>query len=243
MHFILVTYGFNRKKQERWKRFLSHFPTSTSLVVENGDFHPHEEFNLIKGSNAQYEFSGYREGLRAVNGLTETTIVVNDTLFSHHWEWGWAKLTQLALALPSGIYGDYRCEPIFWNGKPLQIFASWYFVLRGSHAQSEFLRYLDDVIESFEVPLHFEGYQEYLAHYLQGNMVHGYTKSQKKPANPSLALKVKCIYAEHRLGRLLDTSGWVVPFPHWTYRWLHWVDRFLSFRTRTFNVLGFARTP
>jgi hypothetical protein len=240
MHFVLVAYNFTTAKQLKWKHFLSSFPGATSVVVENAEGSPTDAESVLKGSNRHYEFSGYLEGMSASCQAEKDPywVVLNDTLFSHHWAMGWRYIISQVSHFKDGLYGDYRQEPISWEGRPLTIYASWIFMLKGSQFRSEFQTLLREVLTSFDTPLHFPGYKAYQRGYLRATLFSGYTSVVNLYASSkALEIKTKCIHAEHRLGRTLDNLGWVQRLPGRGYSLVHFVDRWLSFKRRASRLL------
>lgn len=240
MHFILVAYHFNADKQEKWRRFLASFPGATSVVIENADGATSEASSLVQGSNRHFEFSGYLEGMEASSLEEEDPywVILNDTLFSHHWALGWRHLIARVSLLKDGIYGDYRREPILWDGRPLDLYASWIFMVKGPLVRLKFQVMLKEVLSMFDTPLNFPGYEVYQQRYMRATLWSGYT-SILHPAKHAEALQIKkqCIHAEHRLGRTLDNLGWVNRLPGPTYTLVHAVDRWLSFKRRATRLL------
>ena len=232
MHFILVTFGFDDIKQVKWRNFLRAFPAATYDVIENNYEYKHTDKHVHSGSNAQFEFSGYLEGMECARVSTSMLIILNDTLFSHHFTLGWQRLLQRTLGWKPGIYGDPRIEPISWDGRPLRIYASWMFVLSGFHAQIVFKSELEKVIQSFQKPLQFQDYEAYMNRYLRGSWVSGYTKPALMQDSREKKRKMQCIHAEHRLGRALDILYGIRNPPSVWYPIVHLADRALSFWRR-----------
>lgn len=240
MHFVLVAYHFTPAKQLKWEHFLSFFPGATSVVVENAEGTPTAAVPVLKGSNRHYEFSGYLEGMSASSQAAKDPywVVLNDTLFSHHWAMGWRHLISQVSRFEDGLYGDYRQEPISWEGRPLTIYASWIFMMKGSQFRSEFQTLLREVLTSFDTPLHFPGYQAYQTGYFRATLFSGYTSVLDPHASSkALEIKTKCIHVEHRLGRILDNLGRVNRLPGLTYTLVHAVDRWLSFKRRATRLI------
>ena len=223
-------------------------------------------WTYVRGSNRHYEFSGYMEALACLVGgetfsalgyplyaeLTlenkdsstqsgkippeEPIYLFNDTLFSHHSLKNWARIVKETNWQP-GIYGDLREEPIQLDHRVLRIFATWHFALIGSEARQQCMASLAAVLAQFEEPLEEASYQRYLQHYLAGNWLRGYTDPRGIADPDALLRKKHCIYAEHRLGRLLDDQGYWRPHPSPHYPLTRKVDRILALRRRILKRL------
>ena len=249
MAVVLVAYGYSPVKHARFKAFLkgaglNHEPV---FLVENQpagqlpkSFPQHWTF--IQGSNKNFEFSGYQEGLEASKALRpERVYIFNDTLFAHHYLPGWAALIRYSSKrLTPGIYGDPRLEPVQLDAKPLRIYASWHFVLQGAEAQTAFKKAISAVIDRFDSPIEDTVYQAYLTNYLEGSWLRGYTNPGLLQSEDHLKRKKHCIYAEHRLGRALEEKGLLHAYPSRLYRLVRIMDRFLAVGRRVYKKIGKA---
>jgi hypothetical protein len=232
---LLVAYGYTEDTQRRWLRFLQQagLDPAHSLVLDNK---APALLGVLAGSNLHFEFSGYSELLEHVSdslAAEDVVYVFNDTLFSHHWTRGWAQLIQENSMTLSGIYGDPRLEPVELDGRPLRILASWHFALHGQNAVATLQQALTNVCSQFDRPIKDPAYQAYQANYLQPRWWGGYTKVLKPEA---LAIKQRCIWAEHRLSRKLEESTALQAYPNGSYPQVHLMDRLLAAGRRLTNL-------
>lgn len=229
MASVLLAYGHSADKDVRWMRFaqqLGHWG-QPKIEVDN---RPNTVLAQVQGSNAQFEFSGYLEGLEALfekHGPQSRVFVFNDSLFSHHSTRRWADF--LKNFVPNhgpGVYGDPRTESLMLDGRPLHYLASWVFVLEGQVGQQAFMDALKHVIATFNEAPTWPGYTEFLEHYYAPNRRWGgYTQSLTPEGKER---KLRCSWAEHRLSRVLAEQGMLHPFTGLHYRTLHQFDRVLS---------------
>jgi hypothetical protein len=235
---ILVAYDFDDRKQKLWNAFLkrSSLINSKHLVVDNG---LKENFNVIKGSNEFYEFSAYIEGIDALESKDlDQIFIFNDTLFEHHATMMWANFLKNISPEKDGIYGDGRIEPVFWDGSPLKILASWHFLLNGKASIEDFSKTLKNILVDFDMPLVIDNaYESYREKYLSGGIFNGYSLSGKLNTE-EMFRKKKCINTEHRLGRELEKKGKMIFYSGYKYQFIHGFDRFLSFYRRFKSKLG-----
>jgi hypothetical protein len=227
---LLVAYGYTEEKRDAWLRFLHQagFSTEFSVVLDNqAPVLP----GVLPGSNLHYEFSGYREILSHVSHHVQPedqVFLFNDTLFTHHWVAGWARL--IARRRYAGlIMGDIRHEPVLFEGRPLTILASWHFALRGTEALQLLQSGVEKVLDVFEQPIDETAYQDYLANYLKPRWWRGYTRVLTPEAR---LVKEQCIWAEHRLGRYIEQESGLRAYPGNLYPWVHRVDRLLAAKRR-----------
>jgi hypothetical protein len=236
---ILVAYDFDDRKQKLWNAFLnrSRLINSKHLVVDNG---LKENFNAIKGSNEFFEFSGYIEGIEALASKDlDQIFIFNDTLFEHHATMMWANFFKNISPEKDGIFGDGRIEPVFWDGSPLKILASWHFLLNGKASIEDFSKILKDILDDFDMPLVIDNaYKLYREKYLSGGIFNGYSLSGKLNTEEDMLRKKKCIDTEHRLGRKLEKKGKMNFYFGYRYQFIHGFDRFLSFYRRFKSKLG-----
>ena len=236
---ILVAYDFNDRKQKLWDAFLmrSGLIHSKNIVIDN---YSNDNVEIIRGSNEFYEFSGYLQGIETL-GLNDfdQIFLFNDTLFEHHAINMWANFLKNVSPERDGVYGDGRVEPVFWDGLPLKILASWHFLLNGKDSIRGFKELLEDVLADFDEPLFIDdAYELYREKYLSGGIFNGYSLSGKLNNEKDSLRKKKCIDTEHRLGRALDKVGKMIFYSGFQYHFIHLVDRYLSFRRRFKSRLG-----
>ncbi len=229
MASLLLAFGHGADQDGRWMRFTQQLGPwgQPKLTVDN---RPDTVFAEVQGSNAQFEFSGYLEGLDALlerHGPQARILVFNDSLFSHHSRRRWAEfLRDYVPNRGPGVYGDSRTEPLTVEGRPLHYLASWMFVLEGEVGQQAFRAALTEVISTFDEAPRWPGYDRFLAHYYAPNRRWGgYTQ----PMSPEdRERKLRCSWAEHRLSLRLAQQGMMHPFEGLRYRGLHQLDRVLS---------------
>ena len=232
---LLVAYGYNEDTQRRWHRFLKQagIACQNALVLDN---QPPQFEGVIAGSNLQFEFSGYQEVLNHfLSAQKEATeiYILNDTLFSHHWAFGWARMLR-TMSLSPGIFGDTREEPVSLEDRPLRILASWNFALVGPNAIQAFLRELKSALHDFTQPIEGEDYKRYQEHYLSPRLMGGYTKVLD---SKELLNKRRCIWAEHRLSRQLEETIGFSAYPSLGYPLVHLIDRMLAAKRRIYHLL------
>jgi hypothetical protein len=235
MASVLVAYGYTPAKAKKWHRWLDRIGPAAfpSVVVDNapsaGVMVGDRGIRIIHGSNSQFEFSGYREGLQALDAKAPV-VLVNDSLFSHHATKAWAQLVRNALAEPQhgnpGVVGDPRTEPIRIDGQPLRHLASWLFVLRTNGDRAQFTSALDHALTHFDQAPTWPGYAEFLAHYYAPTRRWGGYTQALSPDD--LERKKRCSWAEHRLSLHLQRQGQMRPLSGLSYQAAHVVDRALS---------------
>jgi hypothetical protein len=229
MASLLLAYGHSADQDGRWMRFTQQLGRwgQPKLTVDN---RPHTVFADVQGSNAQFEFSGYLEGLDALlakHGPQSRILVFNDSLFSHHSARRWAEfLKNYEPRRGPGVYGDPRLEPVEVDGRPLRYLASWMFLLEGSAGQDAFRAALQHALTHFDQAPEWPGYREFLAHYYAPSRRWGGYTQALRPED--LERKMRCSWAEHRLSLHLQQQHLMFPFEGWAYRSLHTVDRALS---------------
>ena len=236
---ILVAYDFDYRKQKLWDAFLkrSGLINSKQIVIDNC---PKENSMAIRGSNEFYEFSGYLEGLEKVGSKDlDKIFLFNDTLFEHHATNMWANFLKNISPERGGVYGDGRVEAVLWDGLPLKILASWHFLLNEKDNIQGFKELLEDVLADFNKPLVIDdAYKLYREKYLSGGIFNGYTLSGKLNNEKDFLRKKKCIDTEHRLGRALKKKGKMIFYSGFKYRFIHLMDRYLSFYRRFKSRFG-----
>lgn len=225
---LLVSHGFDADAAARWADFTQSagLDAAYTIVVDNA----RGETADVRGSNDQFEFSGYREGLnalRAINPNMNRVLIFNDTLFSHHWAGGWAQLVAHTPSV-SGVRGDYRVERPWAAGQELQFLASWHFDVSGSEALFQFQRSLDTVIAAFDTPSDDDEYESHLNHYLDASFLRGYSDPAAIQDPRDRLRKRRCIRAEHRLSQALTNDGLLRHYCGPRYQVVHTTDRALS---------------
>lgn len=236
MASLLLAYGHSADQDGRWMRFTQQLGRwgQPKLAVDN---RPDTVFAEVQGSNAQFEFSGYLEGLDALvakHGPQARILVFNDSLFSHHSARRWAEfLKNYEPRRGPGVYGDARLEPVHVDGRPLRHLASWMFLLEGSAGQEAFRAALLHALKHFDQAPEWPGYREFLAHYYAPSRRWGGYTQALSPED--LERKMRCSWAEHRLSLHLQEQGCMFPFGGVHYRALHAMDRALSALKRLKN--------
>jgi len=227
---LLVAFGFSEKKRKAWLRFLQQagFSTEFSVVLDNQTpVLP----GVLPGSNRQYEFSGYREILSHISDRlqpADQVFLFNDSLFTHHWVTGWARLIAQRRSADL-VTGDIRHEPVLFEGRPLTILASWHFALQGPEAVQLLQSGLEKILVAFDQPISETDYQDYLVNYLKPRWWRGYTRVLTPEARK---VKEQCIWAEHRLSRYIEKENGIYAYPGKIYPWVHRVDRLLAAKRR-----------
>lgn len=225
---LLVAHGFDAPAAERWKRFLGRadLGDAVSLVVDNaGGAHAD-----LTGSNDQFEFSGYLEGLRSLrsrSGPLDRIVIFNDTLFAHHWSTGWAHLVANA-SNEGGVWGDPRVERAWTDGRELRFLASWHFDVRGRDALDLFEDQLKATIQGFTVVGADAEYEAHLDRYLESSLTSGYSKPSGIVCDEDRLRKLRCIRAEHQLSRLVFDGDALRSYSGIRYQGVHTIDRLLS---------------
>lgn len=229
---LLVAYGYDDRVAQRWNAFAESIGVAVEdrVVVDNrgGDRAD------LTGTNAQFEFSGYLEGLRFAGNRRETPeriVIFNDTLFGHHWAGGWARLVARVPSRP-GIWGDGRRDRTAAEGWPARYVASWHFDLVGQQAIQVFVEALEQVVDQFDEPDLDPTYEIHLERYLKASHWRGYSNPASVRDGRARERKLACIRAEHRLSSADSVSALLQPYRGPTYRAVHAVDRGLSARRR-----------
>lgn len=231
-HAVLVAYPYNRDKSQAWESFVHalKIPLEQTFVVDN--HHP-AAHQAMQGTNRYFEFSGYHEALLELkNRGASKVIIVNDTLFSHHYVAGWKDLISRAMSKTDDrVLGDGRTEPVYLGGRPLEILASWLFILPGTGAISAFEQGLSQSLSMFDEAIEEPEYIAYQKRYLRARWMGGYTRKIQEESD-EMWIKKRCIWAEHRLSRYLQEKQMFQRLVGKRYQLVHWVDRYLAFRRR-----------
>ena len=151
----------------------------------------------------------------------------------------WANFFKNISPEKDGVFGDGRIEPVFWDGTPLKILASWHFLLNGKASIEDFNKILKDILVDFDKPLVIDNsYELYREKYLSGGIFNGYSLSGNLNTEEDMSRKKKCIDTEHRLGRELEKKGEMNFYSGYKYQLIHGFDRFLSFYRRFKSKVG-----
>lgn len=241
MILVLVAYGFDAGVRKRWRSFADRLgvPADRRIVVDNahrGNQVGGREGRAgeYPGTNEQYEFSGYLEGLdhaRRLDDQAHRVMLFNDTLFSHHWTLGWGRIASSQSRQP-GIWGDGRNDTIPSTGRRLRFLASWHFDLVGSAAIECFRNAVSEVVDRFDEPSGDSAYESYIERYLDGSLWHGYSDPGGLDSPADKQRKLACIRAEHRLSQHKVMAMKIRSYEGPMYRSVHSVDRMLSARRR-----------
>jgi hypothetical protein len=240
MNAVVVAYRWTAAKSGALSRMLDGLiPFESVVVVEN---HPQPSwdggpFLVIQGSNRFAEFSGYHEGLNKVE--SGPVLVLNDTALAHHSITFWRlQINQWMNQVHEGIQGDPRHEQLKTEYGQLTYFASWIFWLPSTHDVDQFNACLLKVFNHWdEVFSPNSKYRSFINTYLRGSLFHGWKNAGLRDQKAQ-DLKIRCIWAEHRLSKLLIDQGCGVHnlrgphvFP------MRSLDRFFSFRRRVQSFL------
>lgn len=233
---LLVAHGFGHESNGRWGTLLARLgvePTQT-LVVDNAG----GPLADLVGTNSHFEFSGYLEGIEALRSrhvLDDRLLIFNDTLFSHHWGWGWSRLLARRQPRP-GVWGDGRVDRIADTDRTMRFLSSWHFDVVGPQALDGFERALRMVIEVFDEPDPDPEYQRHVTRYLNSTAWRGYSNPSGVRSDGDLDRKRACIRAEHRLTARPELEPHVRSYSGVAYELVHAVDRGLSARRRIRNL-------
>lgn len=224
--------GLGANQCREWSR-LNGFEEDQIFVFNNfvGRMSQHES----AGDNAAYEFSGYALALDKMQGQGPF-VLINDTLFRHHWKPGWAYLLRGLLNDPwlwstSGrIVGDLRSESFEFPEKPATYWASWIFVMSDRIALQRMRTALERVIrEDWSKPS--QAYVDYLDQWLNKSWWQGGWQGNPSPA--ALQRKTLSIRREHELSRILLNEQALTPYAvghhqKFLYRVTRLIDRMLA---------------
>jgi hypothetical protein len=193
-------------------------------------------FREHRGSNIHAEFSGYLEGFDQLPKVGPL-IVANDTLLTHRATRAWLELLQRPDLPIDRIFGDFRLQDL--EEVQLPMLASWLFYLHGDAQRAQFEVALKHVTELWGAPPFGERYQEVVANYLKGGLLHGWIHAGRRSLE-AVHLKRDCIYAEHRLSQLLGDLIYTPEPGHPLATKLQWVnrsDRFIALWRRLASKL------
>ena len=189
----------------------------------------------IPGNNTAYEFSGYAQALDLMRGHGPF-VLVNDSLFRHHWTNSWRIMLQHLLkdserSMHQGsMLGDLRRESIEFPEKPLTYWASWILYMPDRTALQRLRTALDRVNRADWTPS-TPAYDAYVEQWLQRPWWRGGWQGHPTPA--AIQRKKISIRREHELSRILLQEqglpalalGYRQPV---RYRITRWVDRTLA---------------
>jgi hypothetical protein len=189
----------------------------------------------ISGNNSAYEFSGYAHALDLMQG-EGPFVLVNDTLFRHHWSNSWRIMLQNLLkksdfcAQEGSILGDLRRESIEFPEKPLTYWASWILFMSDRTALQRIRTALERVNRA-DWTLSSPAYDAYVMQWLQRPWWRGGWQGNPTPA--AIQRKKISIRREHELSRILlrEQGLPALALGHHQplrYRITRWVDRFLA---------------
>lgn len=204
------------------------FPNAKVFIINNRkDGALEGEF---QGSNSGHEFSGYLELLTSM-GMESPIVLLNDTMFKNHVDFGWFFLVRSVLNRSTGkentIYGDLRYDGNDLIERPNPFLASWIFVINEKRVAIEFQRVLQ-LLLSEPLPHWSQQYEAFLEDWLNGAKWnkgwHRYGTSAEM-----LHLKKRNIFWEHQIsakmqerGVCLRSLGTFYPF---TYKVIRLLDR------------------
>jgi hypothetical protein len=141
-------------------------------------------------------------------------LIINDTLFSHHFSWAWQLfikrwLKQQTEPLQSNtIWGDIRKPNNPPKLLPPEYLASWIFIIPNRTALLNFSTQLKLSLEN--TPLEFDlEYHAYLEKFINGNVFRGWHKIVDENEKTK---KKNCYFVEHKLNwLLLETNTQLKP--------------------------------
>jgi hypothetical protein len=189
----------------------------------------------MRGNNSAFEFSGYALALDMMKG-NGPFVLVNDTLFCHHWNLSWRFMLQRLLAdswlyaRDGRILGDLRKESIEFPEKPSTYWASWILVMSDRSA----LQRVRDALQRVnlaEWSASSPAYEAYVENWLHRPWWRG--GWQGNPTPTAIQRKKISIRREHELSRiLLQEHGLpAIALGHRQpicYRITRWVDRAMT---------------
>ena len=248
MKIGIITYGSLESLDSGIRKIKRRFPQATINVINNKP--GAAKVGQIQGSNRDYEFGGYAElvqlwSAEAQHGTTTPGsdgpfLLVNDTLFQTHYTEGWLDLVSLSLdtlhSSGSEVYGDIRRDGDSLAERPDPFLASWFFLLPNRISLQRFSLALNQLLQEPQPELS-EGYRLFMENWLHPK---GKWRGWQGAAHPSeKERKIRCIYLEHRLSRLMPLHQLqIVSMGHFgenRYKVLRLLDRI---RTRIKAWLG-----
>ena len=126
IQFCIVRFGGDSRFQNNLDTIKRYFPEAEFTVLNNM---PNSgKSDEIPGSNSAFEFSGYLELLESSTWKGKV-ILVNDTLFKHHFTQGWLALLKRFCSKikdeENVIYGDIRWDGTDLMERPNPFLGSW----------------------------------------------------------------------------------------------------------------------
>ena len=240
MNAVVVAYRWSPAKERALIQLTRGLIDPRSvLIVENHQvaLPVRSHFVFVRGTNRYAEFSGYLEGLE--KQTPGPTLVINDTALIHHSIIFWrAQIAKWIRSTHQGIHGDPRHEQLVIEHGNLSYLASWIFWLPSAAESNALVSALQDVIRDWDVVFSSNpSYRVFINKYLRGSLFHGWKNSGLRDQKAQ-DLKIRCIWAEHRLSRIILDKGYhildlkgshVVP--------MRALDRLFSFRRRAQSFL------
>ena len=206
IQFFIVRFGGDSRFQNNLDTIKRYFPEAEFTVLNNM---PNSgKSDEIPGSNSAFEFSGYLELLESSTWKGKV-ILVNDTLFKHHFTQGWLALLKRFCSEikdeENVIYGDIRWDGTDLMERPNPFLASWLFVIPGAKSQEIFANTLKRLINN-PIPELSAKYELFLTEWLESDKLwRGWQGSGKDSGYTER--KRKCIYWEHQLSASLAKDG------------------------------------
>jgi len=206
IQFCIVRFGDDSTFQNNLDTIKRYFPKAEFKVLNNM---PHSaNLHEIQGSNEAFEFSGYLE-LLEISPQDGIIILLNDTLFKHHFTLGWLRLLQrfceVMTVEENIIYGDIRWDGTALLERPNPFLASWLFIIPTKKSRGIFAESLRNLIHE-PIPTLSPDYELFLSQWLGSGMIwKGWQGTLKD--NATFERKSKCIYWEHQLSAHLTKSG------------------------------------
>lgn len=240
MNAVVVAYRWSPVKERALNRLTKGLINPKSiLVVENHaeTKWPGSLFHVVRGSNRFAEFSGYLEGMERIN--PGPTLILNDTALMHHsitfWKIQILRWQQQAI---SGIYGDPRREDFHTEHGSLSYYASWIFWVPSAKEFNGLQISLQYAVEKWDQVFSVDpSYRAFINRYLRGSLLHGWKNAGLRDQKAQ-DLKIRCIWAEHRLSRVLLDQGYQLHNLSGGHIILmRGLDRIYSFRRRAQSFL------
>lgn len=233
----LVAYGDTTPWQQGLGRLRRQLQAHQLLLANNdrSGRRPHE----LEGDNSAFEFSAYVLLCRSLEG-EGPFILLNDTLFKTHWQWGWLKLLQHTLknidSRQQAIWGDMRNDGDTLAERPNPFLASWVFVIPNRQSLVLFADVLDCLCKT-DLPEPSPAYAEFLDWWTAPNRRwrgwHGNRSDEE------LLRKKRSIMLEHALSKALAQNSLPIrslgSFAPAFYQLIRLTDRL---RTRLKSIIG-----
>ena len=206
-----VTYRRQGQKQSPIESWLQNLLSYKLLIVNN--FPESAIAPEIQGNNLFQDLGAYTTLCKQFTG-DGPYLLINDTLFNHHFSWAWQIfirqwLKQNAETLQSNtIWGDIRKPNNPPEFLPPIYLASWIFIIPNRTTLLNFLTQLELSLENPNPEFNLE-YSTFLNKFLNGNILNGWHKIVNESEK---AMKKKCYFVEHKLNRLLlETNTQIKP--------------------------------